>query len=235
MKKIIVLLLAATLVPGISFAKAASCEYRDDVVDPVTQEKTVRTKWEKITHDNEPGDPSTTVGRVSGVTEGDAVLLGVRIPINIYYPIPPELGIKLEDTNIITKKGKFDKRLDPYVEEWENTPIFVPTGSRLRITLADRTDVLLTTVRDTNAQAEVTMPQWGNNFSPYFRASANVELRYALNADDLASLTGQPFQSMRLETGDRYYTFGGRKLVWDNLAVNKKSKLNIQKVLKCVL
>jgi len=234
MNRILVVLLATSLLPNALLAKDA-CEFRDEVVNPNTQKVTVQTDWEKITHDNEPGEPSTTTGWVNGTKEGDAVLLGVLIPINIYYEIPPETGIKLEDTNIITKKGKFDPRLDPYIEKWENTPIFVPGKSRLRITLADQTTVMLTTVRDVQERATVTKPEWGDNFTPFFRASSNVGLLYALDTDAIISLTTQPVQSMRLEAGDRYFNFGGRKLVWSNLIVNQKSRSRIQKVLKCIL
>ncbi len=234
MNKIFALLLATFLLPGTLLAKD-ECEFRDEVVDPDTQEVTIRTTWEKVTHDNEPGETSTTTGRVNATKEGETVMLGVLVPITYYYPIPSELGIDVEDTNIITKKGVFDERLDPYIEEWETTPISVLQGSGLRITLADQTTVMLATVRDVHGKTTVTKPQWDNNFTSFFRVTSNLGLRYVLDADAIASLTEQPIQSMRLDTGDRYYNFGGLKLVWSNRIVNKKSRTRIQKALKCIL
>lgn len=234
MKKLSLLLLAAWFLPAASYASAAGCEYAPETVDPVSGEKIIRTAWLPIKAGTGPG-MSMTKGSVRGISDGDATYLGVKIGVRQYHPIPPELGIKLEDTNIITKKGKFDPRLKPFVEELKNIPYIIPKGSALRITLEDRTTLVIRASEDFSTLGKVTMPQWDDNHTSDFRIRYRVMPRYVLDAEAIALLSTNRVASIRLELPDKYHYFGHRNLVWDDRVIAKKSMVTIQGALKCVL
>ena len=234
MKKIKLAIIAASLLPGIVFAQAVTCEYDFESVNPVTDETIVATKWQPIKQGTGTG-VSFTRGYVRGISEGDERYLGVKVDFLRYRPIPPELGIKLEDTNIITKKGKFDPRLDPFVEELRNTPFKMPAGSKLRFTLEDRTTIVAMANEDNTFLPVVTKPQWGDNSSSEYRLAYRVMHRYVLDADAIALLSNNLVVSLRMEFPYQYYYFGNRNLIWDDKVITKKTMATIKGALKCVL
>ena len=227
-------LFAATLLPGLALAQASTCEFAPETVNPNTNEKIVTTEWQPIKQGDGSGI-SFTRGYVRGISEGDDKYIGVKINITSYRPIPPELGIRLEDTNIITKKGKFDPRLDPFVDELRNTPVTIPAGSTLRFTLEDRTTVGAMTNEDMSFVPVVTKPQWDDNFSSEYRLQYRPITRYLLDPETIALLSNNLVVGLRLELPWDYYYFGHRNLIWDDRVISKKTMATVQGVLKCVL
>jgi len=140
-----------------------------------------------------------------------------------------------DDVYMITEAGEFDARLNPYIKKLQNDSSFVPAGSTLRITMEDRTTFIVTTAEDFKIQARVDRPQWNSNKTPHFRVRVTAELEYFLSADALATLTAKPAINMRLETTNRYYTFGHRNMPYKKFAWAPKVNLTIQKALNCVL
>ncbi len=254
MKKLLFLLLPALLLPGLAFAKSDPCEMREETVDPATQEKTIKTKWVKLSHS--VNYMNLSAGKVSGVSVGDEKFLEVSIPNTTSYVFPTEFEtgsgrtLELGDATILKDEKKYYvfKETGEKVEyidamlffhsKLQQIPIVVPAGSSLRITLEDRTEVVLETVQEFKAASrdvKVSLPHSKGNNSSFFRAKTNLELRYALDADAIASLTGQPIMNMRLATATQYFLFGRSNLDWDDPRLTKKTKSNVQKVLQCVL
>lgn len=236
MKKLSSLLLPVLLLPGLAFAKSDACEIREETVDPATQEKTIKTKWEKISHSVNYANMS--VGRVSGISVGDDKYLGVRFPVNFRYVLPEDYETKLEDTTILSNRGRYGEGVKWFASELKRNPTVVPAGSKLRIILEDRTEVVLETDQDFRAAPnnfKVEKPGSGDNKSSFFQTKTTAELRYALDADAISSLTSQPIMNMRVATGYQYMPFGRANLVWDDPRISKKTKLTVQRVLKCVL
>ncbi len=234
MKKLPLLLFAAWLLPVTSHASAAGCKYAADIVDPAANEKIIRTAWQPIKAGTGAG-MSMTMGSVRGISDSGAPYLGVKIRAEHYYPIPPELGIRLEDTNVITRRGVFDPRLKPWITKLENTPLDLPVESALRITLEDRTTLVIRTDEAFSFSGELTKPHWSDNSSPNFRIRYRVLPRYALDAEAIALLSTNRVASIRLELPNKFYYFGHRNLVWDDRVIAKKSVATIQGALKCVL
>jgi len=255
MKKVFLLLLPVLLLPGFALAKSDACVISEETVDPVTQEKTIKTKWEKIAHTVDYAN--ITKGRVSGISVGDDKFLGVRIPSILSYVFPDRFESELQgytfelgDATVLTNKEKFyviketgqkveyEEAKLFYLSTLQRIPIVVPAGSSLRITLEDRTEVVLKTAQEFKAASrdvKASLPNSKNNKSSLFRVKTTLELRYALDADAIASLTSQPIMNMRLATAYQYYYFGGSNLVWDDPHLSKKTKSTIQKVVQCVL
>ncbi len=234
MKKLSLLLLAAGFLPTTSYASAADCKYAAETVDPTTNEKIIRTAWLPIKAQAGPGT-SMTMGSVMGISDSGVFYLGAKIRAEHYYPIPPELGIRLEDTNVITRRGVFDPRLKPWITKLENTPLDLPVESALRITLEDRTTLVIRTDEGFSFSGEVSKPQWGDNHSSDFRIRYRVMPRYVLDAEAIALLSTNRVASIRLELPNKFYYFGQRNLVWDDRVIAKKSVATIQGALKCVL
>jgi hypothetical protein len=222
------------ILPGITLAQASECEFRPEATNPDTNEPIIRTKWTPIKQGDGSG-MSFTRGRVQGISDGNAKYLGVKIGHANYYAIPEELGISLEDTNIITKKGAFDPRLNPWVEELANTPVTFPTGSTLRFTLEDRTTLTIRSDEDLSFLGEVTKPAWNDNLTDKFRVAYTLTPRFALDAEAIALLGANLVVALRLELPNHFYYFGHRNLIWDDKVIAKKSMATIQGILTCVL
>jgi len=236
MKIVAQLILTALLVPCTSFAKDAACEYFPEAVNPDTNEKIIKTEWDRLTSKMGMmmGAPSTQ-GAVRGISKGDSTFLGVQVLATSYHPIPPELGVSLENNNMITKTGIYDRRLNPFAKEIQTEALVVPAGSTLRITMEDRTTIILTTSDEVRAHGSSTRPLSSDNQTKNFRVKAEAMLEYALDADALAALTTKPAINMRLETLDRYYDFGGASMTATSSNVwSEKSNGKIQRVLGCI-
>jgi len=236
MRKIIFLILAAQLMPGTSLAQDAECAFAEEVIDPATSVKTISTRWWPMTSVIAP-----VKGAIRGVSQGDSKFLAVRMTAHTFYPLPADLDISAEDTELITKHGKYDARLNPFIEKLQNESFFVPGGSTLRITLEDQTTVVVRTVADYKVRSNVDRPRWNSNGSSHFRVRVTAEPRYLLDTEALHVLTAKPAINMRLESQDRYYTFGHRQPFASRhpfmtpLSWSEKTNLTIQKAINCVL
>ena len=227
-------LFAATLLPGLALAQASTCEYAPESTNQVTGAKIIATKWQRIKQGDGSG-MSFTRGYVRAISEGDAKYLSTKIDYTRYRPIPPELGIRLEDTNMITRKGIYDPRLNAVVEHLKTVPFTMPGGSKLRLTLEDRTTVTILTSEEYSIFPAVRKPQHPPNSAPEFQLEYRVMPRYLLDADAIALLSDNLVVSLRMEFPDQYYYFGHRNLIWDDRVISKKTMATVQGVLKCVL
>jgi len=235
MKKVAQLILAALLVPCTSFAKGDVCEYFPEAANPDSNEKIIKTEWDRLSSKMGMmmGAPSTQ-GAVRGISRGESTFLGVQMLATSYHPIPPELGVSLESNNMITKTGIYDRRLNPFAKEIQTDALVVPAGSRLRITMEDRTTIILTTSEEVRAHGSSTRPLSSDNQTQNFRVKAEAMLEYTLDADALAALTAKPAIHMRLESRDRYHDFGGGMTATSSNAWSEKYNGKIQRVLGCV-
>lgn len=223
MNKIILLIIAAAVFPAAALAQTAACRYAEESVDPVTNEKIIKTVSRAVT-----SVWASINGSIRGISRGDEKYLGVHFSAHTHYPFPTDLGISSENTELITQGGKYDARLNPFIDRLQNETFFVPSGSTLRITLEDRTTVVVRTTEDFALHARVDRPRWNSNDTPHFRVRVAAERQYSLDANALAVLMAKPAINMRLETGGQYYDFGHRRQVWHSLAWSPKTNHAIQ-------
>lgn len=227
-------IIAMILLPAFAHAKAAECQYEPESADRVGDEKVIRTVWERIQHTILAGGNATREIQVS--SDGGVIYLGLRLYAGTqYFPIPPEFDIKLEETNIITKTGKFDPRLKQYEEELQKEQFFIESGSELRITLEDRTDFVLATNEDYSFSGDVTMPQWDDNSSDQYRVMFLATTRYALDDHATKMLSANRVAGMRMELPYGYLYLGDRSGTGDNRDISEKAAVIIQGALKCVM
>jgi len=234
MKRIKLAILAASLLPGVALAQESTCEYAPESINPVSNEKITTTKWQRIKQGDGSGI-SFTRGSVRGISEGEEKYVGIKIDYLRYRPIPPELGIRLEDTNMITRKGIYDRRLNAVVERLKKVPFTLPGGSKLRITLEDRTTITVMADEEYSVLPAVTKPQHPPNNAEDFLLKYRVMPRYLLDTDAIALLSNNLVVSLRMEFPHQYYYFGHRNLIWDDRVISKKTMATVQGVLKCVL
>ena len=227
-------LFAATLLPGLALAQATTCEYAPETTNPATNQTIKTTKWQPIKQGDGSGIAFTR-GYIRGISEGDEKYLGIKNNYTSYSPIPPELGIKLEDTNMITRKGIYDPRLNAVVERLKKVPFTLPSGSELRFTLEDRTTVTIMASEEYSTLPTVLKPQHPPNDAAEFQLKYRAMPRYLLDADAIALLSNNLVVSLRMEFPYQYYYFGHRNLVWDDKVISKKTMATVQGVLKCVL
>jgi hypothetical protein len=236
MKRITFSIIAMILLPAMAHAKTAECEYEPESADPLGDEKVIRTVWERIQGGIGPLANSRTIREIQASSDGGVITLGLRLTVRSqYYPIPPELDIKLEETNIITKKGKFDPRLKPYVAELQKEQFFIESGSELRITLEDRTDFVLATSEELTFFGDVTMPQWDDNTSDEYRVTFHTTTRYALDEHAIKMLSANRVAGMRMELPYGYLYLGSRGGTGGNRDISEKAAAIIQGALKCVM
>lgn len=230
-------IIAALMLSSPAFAKTAECSYEPETVNPSTSAKIISTAWEFINQPDELGFGSgTKISPVQAISDGGTIYLAIKHGVTRYHAIPPELEIVLEESDYKTKKGKFDLRLKPFVANLESRPFVIAKGSALRITLEDRTNLLLYAIEDFIYPATVTMPQWEDNTGSDYRVTyGEVMARYVLDDDAIALLSNNRVVALRqaLSGGDLY--FGHRNLIWDDKIITKKSMTTIQGALKCVL
>ena len=220
---------------SLSFAQAQDCKYLEGSVGPATSENLVRTSWQNVTSRFASMDPTSARGSVQGISDGGAKYLGVRLQTADFYPLPREFNINPEDTNIITKKGIYDPRVTEFMHRVNVDALVVPIGSTLRITMEDRTTIVLRSTTNVAVRGDSTRPGNSNNSTPHVRTSATADLRYALDAEAIDALTNFAAINMRVETRDKYYSFESRMSPKPNAQWNKKSNFTIQRALKCVL
>ncbi|MDH5262896.1 MAG: hypothetical protein OEX74_15945 [Gammaproteobacteria bacterium] len=237
MKKLAFSIIAAFLLPSLTQAQAAECTYEPETVNPSTNAKIISTAWEFINQPDELGfGPGTKISPVQAISDGGTIFLAFKHGVTHYHAIPPEFEIVLEESDYKKKTGKFDLRLKPFVANLENRPYVIAKGSALRITLEDRTNLLLYSIEDFAYPATVTMPQWEDNERPDYRVTySEVMARYVLDDDAIALLSNNRVVALRQALPDEDRYFGRRNLIWDDKIITKKSMTTIQGALKCVL
>jgi hypothetical protein len=246
MKKVLPQLVALAICSGTASAADTSCSFFEPQTDPDTNEPIIKTKWNGVYSKmnmamaedmDSKEEPPVTGASVRGISRGDAISLGVMLSVQDYYPIPPELGVSIEDTNMIFQKGIYDDKLDPYIRELREKGLAVAAGSTVKLTFEDRTVLILESAEDVAVQGAVTRPTYGDNNSHHFRLRSEVTLEYPVDEEALKLLMAKPVANMRIETGERYYDLntGMPGNIIATRFWSKKSYYDIQGVLSCVL
>lgn len=230
MTRAILPLIATLMLLGPSLTVAAECKLSEESVDPDSNKKILATKMVGVST-----AMATINGYVQGVSIGEDKFLSVGLRAKNNYPIPPELGINLAESSKREETGRYDPRLDTLLSQLENDALFVPAGSTLRITMEDRSVVVLTAYKDKRSRSVGKKPQHDGNDSSNFFIKSQVQPLYALNEDALDALTSRLAISMRMETNDRYYEFASRMNVHYPLTWGKKNGQKFQEAVNCVL
>ena len=223
--------IAAAILLGCSAAHAAECKYSDQSTDPDTGVKRLATKSVNIST-----AMATSSGAVQGVSIGDDKFLAVRLNARNKYPIPPQLNINLAESDQYYRTGRYDPRLDQVLDGLKRTTAFIPAGSTLRITLEDRSVIVLASKEDGSARNRGWKPQSGEqNTGPNFLLLSEASALYPLDAEMIKALTSRLAVSVRMETADRYYEFASRMNIQYPLTIGEKNGRQLQEALNCVL
>jgi hypothetical protein len=130
--------------------------------------------------------------------------------------------------------GRNNPMLNDFLRALERDALVVPAGSTLRITLEDRTNVVLTTAEDFKGRGSAEKRPSEGTWEK-IAITADVRLRYPLDTEAIAALTAKTAINMRLETRDRYYSFGARSAELQPVKWSKKSSAKFKEALSCVL
>jgi hypothetical protein len=198
--------------------------------DPSTGEQKLATKIVGVST-----AMATSSGAVQAVSHGDDKFLAVRLRTISHYPVPPELDINLADSSWEWKTGKYDPRLKGVLEQHKRDAAFVPAGSSLRITLEDRSVIILHAENDSAGSNRGKSPYLDANETPNFVINSQVSALYPLDADAIKALTSRLAISMRMETAERYYEFASRMNPKYPLTWGEKNGRQLQEALNCVL
>jgi hypothetical protein len=223
--------IAIALLLGSGVAQTAECKYADRSTDPDTGAQKLASKIVTI---------STTMANNSGAVQafsvGDDKFLTVRLRARNMFPIPPQLNINLADSDKYERTGRFDPRLDRILDHLERDTAFIPAGSTLRITLQDRSVIVLTSDKDSSARNQGWKPQSGEeNTGPNFLLLSEASALYPLDTDMIKALTSRLAVSVRMETADRYYEFASRMNIQYPLTIGEKNGRQLQEAVNCVL
>lgn len=176
MNRFLIAICTAPILFGIPLADAASCKYQTQSVDPVTNEKFVQTKWDKVATMFSGGK---SIGSISAIARGDERYLAVKIGVLDYYPFPDELRAEAVATMNEKTLKKYRKRgaVGQYkaeIKQLEGPPenqnyrdfldfllgesLIIPAGSTLRLTLDDNSTLMLSTTERIRERANYTQP-----------------------------------------------------------------------------
>lgn len=176
MNRFLIAICTAPILFGIPLADAASCKYQTQSVDPVTNEKFVQTKWDKVATMFSGGK---SIGSISAIARGDERYLAVKIGVLDYYPFPDELRAEAVATMNEKTLKKYRKRgaVGQYkaeIKQLERPPenqnyrdfldfllgesLIIPAGSTLRLTLDDNSTLMLSTTERIRERANYTQP-----------------------------------------------------------------------------
>ncbi|MCH9027643.1 MAG: hypothetical protein IIA05_11085 [Proteobacteria bacterium] len=260
MNKIIFRTLLIPLLLGtqLGYAASASCKYQAEGLDPATNEKIIQTKWDRLT--TMFGDTKTSQGFVSAISAGDAKYLGIKLKIVDYYAFPFLTPYSMKYLSGPKKAPPADDpRYLDFLDMLLGDSLIVPEGSTLRITMADRSTMVLTSSEHVRARGNYTDPfqkrrskkglggflkkvaaaaidaeiEGEDVVNRNFLVEATAVMRYGLDDEALAVLRKSAITSMRVETRDRYYALGLRNR-FENVEWGKKSRVKVQKALQCV-
>ncbi|MDH3351709.1 MAG: hypothetical protein OEM51_09180 [Gammaproteobacteria bacterium] len=223
--------IAITLLLGSGAARAAECKYSDRSTDPATGVQKLATR---------PVEISTAMvsssGWVHAVSIGDDRFLAIKLRAKNQFPIPPQLNINLANSDQEQRTGRYDPRLNQELRRLQHETAFVPAGSTLRITLEDRSVIVLTSKEDSSARNKGWKPQSGSeNTGPNFLLLSEVNALYPLSAEMIRALTSRLAVSVRMETADRYYEFASRMNIQYPLTIGDKNGRQLQEAVNCVL
>jgi len=222
--------LAVLCLLSCSIVSAAECKFESHSTDPETGVSRHATKYVGIST-----MMAKNFGSVQAVAVGHDKFLGMRLRAKNEFPIPPELGIDLSKSNYEYRTGRYDQRLDTILQRLRQEAAFIPKGSTLRLTLEDRSVIVLrsTDYRKTGGQG--WKPQSDGNEGSNFVILSEVHALYPLDDVMINALTSRLVTGIRMETADRYYEFASRMNVQYPLTIGDKNGKQLQEVLNCVL
>ena len=110
MNRFLIAICTAPILFGIPLADAAVCKYQTQSVDPVTDEKFVQTKWDKVATMFSGGK---TIGSIAAIARGDERYLAVKIGVIDYYPFPDELRAEAVDSMMVELSSSVSLSVEP--------------------------------------------------------------------------------------------------------------------------
>ena len=240
MKAIMLTVLSIPMLLGTGVADAARCKYEKTKRDPVTNEKVIQSKWERVT--NVMMDEHAQ-GFVSGMSVLDQKYLAVKLNTTDYFEVPGWYNNRYKSK---PDKKAHKERQNKWKTHLSKEMVVFPAGSALRITMEDRSVVEVTSSGEVRSAGGLTMPNKefkrkglggflkmaavsaagaDKVVSPHFRLDAVFVIRYELDEETLAVLSNNPAINMRVEARDDYYYLGARdttnNLAWGSGANDK--------------
>jgi len=198
MKQFLFALCAIPLILGTQTASAASsCKFQKKSVDPVTNEKLVQTKWDKVAT---MFSGAKNIGSVSAIAKGDERYLAVKIGVIDYFPLPDELtaaAVTMMDEDELDDYEDMGaaKRFRAEIEQLEGPPehqgyrdfldfllgesLIIPVGSTVRLTLGDQSTLTLATTERIRERANYTQPHKAKKMKGFGGFLANAAAKAA--------------------------------------------------------
>ena len=247
MKKLMFTVLSILMLLGTNVADAAKCKYEKTKRDPVTNEKIIQSKWERVT--NVMMDEHAQ-GFVSGVSILDQKFLAIKLNTTDYFEVPGWYNNRYKTK--ADKKAHKDRQ-NQWRSHLKKEMVVFPEGSVLRITMEDRSVVEVTSDGEVRSNGGLTMPNKefkrkgiggflkmaavgaagaDKVVSPHFRIDGEFVIRYELDEEIMALLSNKPSINMRVEARDDYYYLGARDTT-QNLAWGSGANDKVKDALTC--
>ena len=247
MKLLMFTVLSIPMLLGTSVADAARCKYEKTKRDPVTNEKIIQSKWERVT--NVMMDEHAQ-GFVSGVSILDQKYLAIKLNTTDYFEVPDWYNNRYKTK---ADKKAHKERQNKWKANLQRELVFFPAGSVLRITMEDRSVVEVTSSGEVRPVGGLTMPNKefkrkglggflkmaavsaagaDKVVSAHFRIDAESVIRYELDEETMALLSNKPAINMRVEARDDYYYLGARDTT-QNLAWGSGANEKVKDALNC--
>lgn len=208
MNRFLIAICTAPMLFGVPLADAAVCKYQTQSVDPVSNEKFVQTKWDKVATMFSGGK---SIGSIAAIARGDERYLAVKIGVIDYYPFPDELRAEAVATMNEKTLKKYRKRgaVGQYkaeIKQLERPPenqnyrdfldfllgesLIIPAGSTLRLTLDDNSTIMLSTTERIRERANYTQPykeKKMKGFGGFLAKAASAALDAETGAESVVS------------------------------------------------
>ena len=257
MKNLVSLVLAVAMLCGTHYADAKGCKVKTGEVDKSTGANLIYSEYDKLVtmfSISADGSEAKTLGNVAVLARGDAKFLVFQLKTGDYHAMPEQFAA-IEDPT-------WDPDHRDFLDMLLGDSVIFPAKSSLRLTLDDRSTVVLHTVNHRRVRADYTVPggrggteKTANKLggflakalaasgddgweaveetSPHYLVRATARLEYPLDAEAEALLKKAGVISARLEARDRYYTLGRPNTQYVT-AWSKKSYYKIRDALNCV-
>ncbi len=153
MKKLISLGLAVAMLCGSQYADAKGCKVITGSVDERTGAKLIYTKYDKLVTMFNMGvdnNGARSLGSVSVLARGDEKFLVFQLKISNYHAMPAQFA-SLEDPT-------WDPDHRDFLDILLGDSVIFPAESSLRLTLDDRSTVVLHTANHRRIRADYTVP-----------------------------------------------------------------------------
>jgi len=153
MKNLISLGLAVAMLCGSQYADAKGCKVKTGEVSQSTGANLVYTEWDKLVtmfSISADGSEAKSLGNVSVLARGDEKFLVFQLKTSDYHAMPEQFAA-LEDPT-------WDPDHRDFLDVLLGDSVIFPAKSSLRLTLDDRSTVVLHTVNHRRIRADYTVP-----------------------------------------------------------------------------